>query len=236
MKGNYFLLNHGFAKTPISENCVNLAESLVDLLNGLGEHLASNSTDFHLKINCRLELINMSTFSSFRNWLAVLQKSWMVLSLSTKLSKRWKTSCSLKSHDLHTFRSSLSSSFFLSLSLSLYSSLSLSSSFSLSSCPLFLSSSSLKYEGHLALYSWKKLWSGGGNYDDDPPETGFWTPWASSAKLSPCPKLPPPVFHLDFYQLAVNNKDTSTCFELQDFLECIKYYNWGFSVSRTCLL
>ena len=147
MKGNYFLLNHGFAKTPISENCVNLSEILVDLLNGLGEHLASNSTDFHLKMNCQLELINMSTFSSFRNWLAVLQKSWMVLSLSTKLSKRWKTSCSLKSHDLHTFRSSLSSSFFLSLS----------SSVSLSSCPLFLSSSSLKYEGHLALYSWKRL-------------------------------------------------------------------------------
>ena len=148
-------------------------------------------------MNCQLELINMSTFSSFRNWLAVLQKSWMVLSLSTKLSKRWKTSCSLKSHDLHTFRSSLSSSFFFSLSLSLYSSL------SLSSCPLFLSSSSLKYEGHLALYSWKRLWSGGGNYYDDPPETGFWTPWASSAKLSPCPKPPPPVIHLYFYLLAI---------------------------------
>ena len=149
LKGNYFPLNHGLAKTPISENCVNLAESLVDLLNGLGEHLASDSTNFHLKINCQLELINISTFSSFRNWLAVLQKSWMVLSLSTKLSKRWKTSCSLKSHDLHTFRSSLSSSFFSSFFLSL--------SLSLSSCPLFWSSSSLKYEGHLALYSWKRL-------------------------------------------------------------------------------
>lgn len=43
-------------------------------------------------------------------------------------------------------------------------------------------------------------------------------------------------FHLYFYELAITNKDTNTCFELQGFLECIKYYNYGLSVSRIRLL
>ena len=115
----------------------------MDFLNCLSEHLSPDATNFHLVTKRSSMFEHVNTFSSFRNWLAVLQKSWMVLSLSTKLSKRWKTSCSLKSHDLQTFLSSLSS---LSFSFSL--------SFSSSSFLLSFSSSSLKYVGHLALYSW----------------------------------------------------------------------------------